>query len=193
LSLATAFPIYLSLMVFAKPIMSLWMGTEFAEQTWISLSLQALGALLGSMTVISIQVVMGLGYARVRSYFSAVTIVLFLILLAPATAWYGINGTIVASIFCISLPSLAFMGYAVRRIMQHSLRDFLKKTISFHLIPIALAVVITLTLSYRLTPHLWVFALLGVTLVMYFVVMALTNWLPVEVLSRARNAISSQK
>jgi O-antigen/teichoic acid export membrane protein len=193
LSLATAFPIFLSLLIFAKPIMSLWMGAEFAEKTWSSLSLLAFGALLSSMTVISIHIAMGLGYARVRSYFSAVTIGLFLVLLAPATARYGVNGAIIASIICVSIPSLTFVGYVARNIMKHSLPDFLMKTLSFHVIPFFVASLITVTLSYKLTPQPWVFVLLAFTVVGYFALMALTNWLPMQFLARVRRTVTPQK
>lgn len=78
---AFAIPVSLFIAVFSKQVLTVWMGAEFAEQSWLILSLLSISSLVGSFSTIPNQVVLGVGNSRLLGYFSIMAVLLYSILL----------------------------------------------------------------------------------------------------------------
>jgi O-antigen/teichoic acid export membrane protein len=116
---------------------------EFAEHTWVILSLLAFGSLFGSLTTVPNLITMGLGYSRIVGLFSIVSAFFYVIFLPLLTSWFGLEGkgwAMVAS----TLPGLFLVGYELRNIFHFELLSYWNAALGIHLIPAVLVL-----LSYR--------------------------------------------
>jgi O-antigen/teichoic acid export membrane protein len=132
---AIAVPMFLFVMIAARPLLSLWMGEEFARQAWLVLALLAFSSLLGSLTTVPNLVSMGLGYARVVGLFSVLTIVVYVVFLPSLTGLYGLSGTCWAMV-AASVPGLYSIVYEARNIVKLEVGTYIKKGLAVHAIPI---------------------------------------------------------
>jgi O-antigen/teichoic acid export membrane protein len=138
-------PMFLCVSLFSRFIMTLWMGSEFAEHTWQILTLLAFGSLLGSLTTVPNLVTMGLGYSRIVGMFSIVSLGFYLVLIPLLTSWFGLMGTGWA-IVVSTLPGLLLVGFELRRIFRVALMQYWNEALGIHLIPVVLVALIC---------HLW--------------------------------------
>jgi len=134
--LAIAFPLYLVLVLFARSIMTAWMGAEFARLTAPVLSVLAGAYLLSAGTMIPTNVVLGLGRSRVVALFSAMLLGVGLAGIVPLTAAAGVFGTAVGLLLS-QLLAVAFVAYVTVRVLRLSLRSFMRDVLAFHLIGVA--------------------------------------------------------
>ena len=67
-------------------------GENFASNAWIILSVLSIVSLIGSQTTISTHFILGMGKAKIRSYFSFLSLSLYLISLPFLTKYLGIVG-----------------------------------------------------------------------------------------------------
>ena len=179
LLVAFSIPLYLTIIIFSRPIMTLWMGSTVAENTWVALILLAVLSLLGSLTLVSIKIALGLGHARIQSYFALATIVLYMILLVPLTSQFGIIGAIISMIICNNLPSLVFVAYVARNFMHSSMWQYLVHVTSFHIIPVLVAAGLVLFgVTARFPATLWILLIAGLMVAVYFMMMVVLKWVP---------------
>jgi O-antigen/teichoic acid export membrane protein len=78
---AFSIPVSLFIALFSKQILTVWMGSEFADQSWLILSLLSISSLVGSFSTIPNQVVLGVGNSRLLGYFSMMALLFYSILL----------------------------------------------------------------------------------------------------------------
>jgi O-antigen/teichoic acid export membrane protein len=177
---AFAFPLLLLTTVFAKPILSIWMGPEFAEKSWMVLSILSLVGLINTLSTVPNLLAMGLGHSRIIGLFSVITLLFYIILLPPLTQWAGVTGT-AAAMLAATFPGILLIIYLTRKIFNMKLMDYLIKTMRFHLLPVLASFVIWLSIrnaSYPSKIKSLIFPILFI--VCYFCIMALVNWLPIN-------------
>ena len=178
---AIAVPGFLALAVFSKPVLFIWMGPEFADKGWLVMSLLAVATLLGALTAVPNFITMGLGHAKLISMFTLFTILIYSVLMPFFTKAMGMKGAALA-ILCATLPGILLILYQTKNIFKISIPGFLSKVFSFHLIPLAISIVLLVIveknawfLSFRTgIPSLAAF------LVLYAGGMYLFRWLPLD-------------
>jgi len=177
---AIQFPLFLSLAVFSKPILTVWMGQNFAEETWFILSVLAFTASLGSLTTIPNLFTMGLGYAKIIAYFSIFTIVFYAFTVPVFTRLGGVTGTAWAMLIS-SMPGLALVIYELKNIFRINLWQYIKVVIRPHLIFLFISVVIIFAFrKTSLQPDVWVLALFPLFMGLYFGLMVLARQIPLK-------------
>jgi O-antigen/teichoic acid export membrane protein len=190
---AFAFPLFLCITIFAKPILSVWMGAEFAENSWIILSLLSLASLVSTLTVVPNLLTMGLGYSRIIGLFSILTLIVYTILLPIFTKWGGVNGTAIAMLLA-TIPGIFLVAYETKKIFRMRRLDYMVKTMSFHLFPIVISAAIGIMIqnidfSSKLGQLLFPLIFIGC----YFIFMVIFNWLPLRgLINQVRNSNPEQ-
>jgi O-antigen/teichoic acid export membrane protein len=94
--IAILFPVVVFISLFSYQILTIWMGKEFAGDTWLVLSVISFSSLIGSLSSIPNLIILGLGNSKLLGIFSLITIVLYIIFIPILTKLFGINGTAVA-------------------------------------------------------------------------------------------------
>lgn len=178
LMMSIALPLFLLTILFSKPLMTVWMGVEFAEKTWPYLSLLAVDKILSAFAMVPILLALGMGHARVRAYFSLVAVILYAALLPLLTSVFGLYGTVFAAIIS-ALPGLVFAGYVGHKLINYSVTSFAYKTVSIHVVPIIfVGVVFLLGLNDVVPLSLWGLLISVPIGVLYIVLMYVTGWMP---------------
>lgn len=132
---AVKLPILLLCVLFSKPIMTLWMGEEFAGKSWMILSIITLSATFGSFSTIPNLVLLGLGNSRLVGFFSGINIILYLIFLPLLTKNFGVIGAAIA----LLITSVIVIGLILAKTTKAiglELTDFLNKVYKIHILPI---------------------------------------------------------
>jgi len=177
---AIQFPLYLSLAVFSKPILMVWMGENFAEETWFVLSVLAFTASFGSLTTVPNLFTMGLGYAKIIAYFSIFTIIFYILTIPTLTYLVGVTGTAWAMLIS-SIPGLALVIYELKNIFRINLWQYIQVVIKPHLIFLCIsAVVILVFRKTSLQPDVWTLALFPLLVCFYFGLMVLAGQIPLN-------------
>ncbi|MCS4034101.1 O-antigen/teichoic acid export membrane protein [Salinibacter ruber] len=131
-----AFPMFLLIILFAKPLLSYWIDAAFAEEAWHVLSLLSSSALLGALTTVTNQIAIGLGYTRLKSLFSVSEILVFSVLVVVLTPWFGVIGTVSAIILMTLTVGYAFVFYFTNRILGVDLFPMIKDAVGINVIPL---------------------------------------------------------
>ncbi len=134
---AVSLPISCVVIFFSEPIMTLWMGAEFANKSWLILSIICLSGTVGSFTAIPNLVLLGLGISRLIGFFSAITIVSYLIFIPLLTKYFGLIGASNA-LLITSLIVISFVMIQTTRTIGVKFKDFFKSVYRIHLLPILL-------------------------------------------------------
>lgn len=134
-----AVPLFLLIILFSQPLMTVWMGAEFASKSWPLLSLLAIDKIFASFSMVPILMALGIGYARTRAMFSVVAVLLYVVLLPVFTELYGLYGTALAAILSAT-PGLVFIFYVSRVILKYPIKKYLKNTVSIHAFPVLIAI-----------------------------------------------------
>lgn len=134
---AIAIPVALFISVFSKPILSVWMGQEFASHTWFILTLICISSVIGSFSTIPNQVVIGTGNSKLLGYFSILTVISYCIFLPVFTRFYLLTGASLG----LLVTSVTLIFVVIRKITVHleiSTQKYIQEVFSAHLLPIAL-------------------------------------------------------
>lgn len=140
---AMALPIALFISVFAKPILSVWMGREFADHSWLILTLTCISSTIGSFSTIPNQVVIGTGNSKLLGYFSILTVIAYCLFLPIFTRFYQLTGASLG----LLVTSVILISVVIRKITLHleiSTRKYIRDVFSVHLLPIVFFVIIGL-------------------------------------------------
>jgi len=144
---AVSLPISMFIILFSKPIMTLWMGEEFAEKSWIVLSIICFSGTIGSFSAIPNLVLLGLGNSKLIGIFSGITIVSYAFFLPLFTKNFGIIGAANA-LLITSVIVIGFVLVKTTKAIGLELFEFLKKVYGIHFIPM---IAITLSvISYKI-------------------------------------------
>jgi len=127
-----AAPISFVLILLSKPILTLWMGPEFAEKSWIILCILSLGALIGSLSAIPNTIIMGLGNSKLVGIFALITLVLYTVLVPPFTKMFGILGTSIALLLNSSLVIFFVIHRTTKYLGVHK-GKYLKEVVAPHI------------------------------------------------------------
>lgn len=130
-----SFPILMVVSLFAKPIMTFWMGTDFAEESWIILSIISLSGIIGSLTTIPNLVLLGLGNSKLIGIFSGITIASYITFLPLLTQQFGLVGASVA-LLITSFIVIGFVMTKTTQVIGLKLSQFVNKVYRIHFIPI---------------------------------------------------------
>jgi O-antigen/teichoic acid export membrane protein len=131
MSTAIALPVTITLCVLARPAIHAWVGTGYAEATWVVVFL-SLSTLAFSIDRIPIFVLRGLGDAKLPAVVSAAEAVLNLGLSVGLAFAIGIAGVALATViahiltsFCFALPVIfRRIGISVRSVVWLLLRHY---------------------------------------------------------------------
>jgi len=126
-----AAPISFTLILLSKPILAFWMGPDFAEKSWIVLSVLAMGSFIGSLSAIPNIIIMGIGNSRLVGHFALISLVFYVMLVPPFTSFYGILGTSIALLINSSIMIL-YVIYKTSLFLKVSRTEFLKTVITPH-------------------------------------------------------------
>ncbi|MDD8013333.1 MAG: oligosaccharide flippase family protein [Acidobacteriota bacterium] len=180
LAAAIAVPVNLAMAAFAMPILVAWMGRAFADRAAPVLSLLALVSLLGSLTMIPNLITMGLGFARVISFFSLSILFLFLLSVPLGLMLFGVYGAAWAVLFSI-VPGVLLVVYEVKKIFAIPFWHYAGEALGFHLLPALL------TLAYFILARGWLpgagiglLALPAAYLAFYFLALIVSRQLPLK-------------
>lgn len=88
-------PGYLLFSGCAYPILALWMGRPFAEDSWIILSILALSSLVASQSTVLNQIVSGRGYSKLLGLFGFTALVCFAVFIPLFSFLWGLTGVAV--------------------------------------------------------------------------------------------------
>lgn len=140
---ALLFPVLLMMIVFAKPILRLWIGAAFAESGWLILVLLGWSTLIAASSTLPNLIALGLGYSRLIGIFSIFSILFYAVLLPLFTRRWGVPGTAWAMLIS-TLPGIVLVVCIAWRILGADALAFFKHVFGFHLIPCLLALIVVL-------------------------------------------------
>ncbi len=131
-------PVAALLLVFAEPILSLWLGPEFAERSAWPLRLLVAGYALSSLGTVLAVACDAVGRPGVTTAFSLAGAAFNVSLCVVLIPRFGITGA-AAVILCQSLVSLpVFIWFASRRVLALGIRELLRRSL---LRPVAAAAI----------------------------------------------------
>ena len=193
--LAIAFPLYLALALFARPIMTAWMGASFASRAAPVLSTLAGAYLLSSVTMVPTNVVLGLGRSRVVAVFSGALLVVGLAGIVPLTALGGVLGTALG-VLLSQILAVLFVVYVTTRVLRLSLAAFARDVLAFHGTGAALGALWLAGGGRYMSriPVLTQVVLATAFVALYYVATVWLGWVPVSEISgtlRRRNGIQA--
>ena len=151
-------PIFLTIIVFSKHILSIWMGENFAADNWLILSIISGTALLSYLSTVPYNMAIGLGHTKVTCYFSLVEIVLFMALLPLFTFKLGILGAVISVFVAYNLPDLTFVAFTTWKIIQISFKNYIVDVMSVHALPILFYIALVPFISNQSTTYLIILA-----------------------------------
>jgi len=177
---AFSVPLHLALFAFSKPILTIWMGKDFAEMDWFVLSLLSLVTLFGSLSTVPNLITIGLGYARVIGAFSVLTLISYIILVPLFIKLWGIAGAAWGMLGSLA-PGLALLIYETERIMGLRIWSYARSIMRFHLLPLV-ASFISICYFRRIAASatMWTLALVPLLMLVYFFLMVRFGWIPLR-------------
>jgi len=115
------------LCLFSKQILQVWMGNEFAQQSYVILTIIALGYFVNTLTNIPTLVNDGLNYPKVTGYFAMTRAIIGVIALLIGAKYYGLTG--VAEGYSISsiVMGTIFIFYVHKKTIKISLLKVFKE------------------------------------------------------------------
>lgn len=169
----------LSLMgIFSRPILSIWMGSSFAEQAWLAMQLLCFAALVSSLGAIPAVMAFGLGYSRLVAGFSLVAMALAAGMAIPLIHWAGVAGAALA----VAIASLVWIVFSFYFAARHFGVDFIthfNRVYRFHVV-VGLPLLAVAVIFERFQPVQGVSQLaiaVACSLAAYYGSIALNKWM----------------
>ena len=178
--LAIAFPVYLVLMVFSFPVLSLWMGSNFARQSAGVLSALAAAYLVSAATMVPGNMALGLGRSRLAALFAGGTLAVGLASVFPLTTLLGVDGTALAVAASQSV-GLVFISYVTVKVLRLGLVTYVRDVAGFHLIGVIPGLLCLFGAKHYLAGvPMWWLLLVGFGFVVtYYGALVVLDWVPV--------------
>lgn len=114
-------PICLSMAVGSYWGLSLWLGKDFAEQSWIIVVLMAAGMLLNGIAQVPFAAIQAAGNSRVTAYFHIIQLMLYLPLLFVGLKFWGLIGAACVSVLRTGLDLLMMLAQVKK--MQNTAQE----------------------------------------------------------------------
>lgn len=114
---AASTPLFMSLIFFAGPIMTIWMGAEFAALSWQVLVFLAIAYWLAVLTMLPGNVAMGIGKSRALAAFSGIATVLGLVFVPVLSEKYGAGGA-AAGVMITAIQGPIFIWYVTSILLK---------------------------------------------------------------------------
>jgi O-antigen/teichoic acid export membrane protein len=89
-------PVSLGAILFAKDVLQLWLGGEFADRSTVVLQILAMGVLANSLAQVPFSLIQGLGRPDITAKLHLLELPLYVILLAVLVTQWGIKGAAIA-------------------------------------------------------------------------------------------------
>lgn len=171
-------PVLALMGIFSRPILSIWMGSSFAEQAWLAMRLLCLASLVNSLGAIPAVMAFGLGYSRLVAGFSLVAMALAAGMAIPLIHWAGVAGAALA----VALASpvwIVFSFYAAARHLGVDFTTHFNRVYRFHVV-VGLPLLAVALLFEQFEPVHGVIRLavvLACSLAAYYSLIALNKWI----------------
>ena len=117
----TMFPVIFTAVVFAHPILTLWLGPKFAEHGALVLQVLALGVLTNSLAQAPANLIQGAGNPKWMALAHVLELPVFLFALWWMTAKFGIAGTAICAAARMAIDAVIMFSIASFRLHQPSL------------------------------------------------------------------------
>jgi O-antigen/teichoic acid export membrane protein len=102
-------PVFLIFILLSKRVMGLWMGNEFAEQSWFLMSVIGFSYYLSATVNILWSVALGMGKSKQQAFFTLIVIIITFTALYPMTKEWGLKGAAFAVLLSsVSVPLTFF-------------------------------------------------------------------------------------
>jgi O-antigen/teichoic acid export membrane protein len=171
-------PVLALMGIFSRPILSVWMGTVFAEHAWLAMQLLCFASLVSSLGAIPAVMAFGLGYSRLVAGFSLVAMALAAGIAIPLIHWAGVAGAALA-VAIASLVWIVFSFYAAARHLGVDFTTHFNRVYRFHVV-VGLPLLAVALLFERFQPVQGVSRLaiaLACSLAAYYGLIILTKWI----------------
>jgi O-antigen/teichoic acid export membrane protein len=170
-------PVLALMGIFSRPILSVWMGTVFAEHAWLSMQLLCFASLVSSLGAIPAVMAFGLGYSRLVAGFSLVAMALAAGMAIPLIHRAGVAGAALA-VAIASLVWIVFSFYAAARHLSVDFTTHFNRVYRFHVV-VGLPLLAVAMLFERFQPVQGVSELaiaLACSLAAYYGLIISTKW-----------------
>lgn len=170
-------PVLALMGIFSRPILSVWMGSAFAEHAWLAMRLLCFASFVGSAAIVPTVVAFGLGYSRLVAGYSLFAMALAAGMAIPLIHWAGVAGAALA----VALASpvwIVFSFYTAARHLGVGFTTHFNKVYRFHVV-VGLPLLAGALLFERFEPVQGVSELalaLACSLAAYYGFIILTNW-----------------
>lgn len=145
--IASVTPINIFICLFSYQILSIWMGRDFAEETWFVLSIISFSSYVGGFSAIPNLIILGKGNSKLIGLFSIFTIVLYAIFLPILTKLFGIIGTSFALLIS-SVGVIYYVIYKTTKIIEINIKEYYSIVLRPHIISFFLAICFYLLLQF---------------------------------------------
>jgi len=110
----TMFPITLIVVVFAQEILHIWLGADFADNSFRVLQLIGIGVLMNGVANVPFAFIQGAGRPDVTGKLNFIELPFYLVAVVLLTNRYGILGTAIAWVLRVTIDALVLMIVAQR-------------------------------------------------------------------------------
>lgn len=145
---AISIPVMISIVLYSRQVLTIWMGQSFADQSWLVLSILAFSGVIASQTTVPNLVITGMGHSKTLGFFGLLALISYSIFLPVFTSAYGVVGATVG-ILCSTIVNIGFVYYLTTQIVEVGLCEFLSSTFKNHVIPILIIVSVFFICSWK--------------------------------------------
>jgi O-antigen/teichoic acid export membrane protein len=160
-------PLFLVVILFARPLLALWIDPLFANSAWQVLTLLAIAQTLNAWTTVAAYFSMGLGYSNVAAKFSLASLGVTVCCVGVLAGYFSSIGA-AAGILLASLISPFFAWYCTRFLIGIDWKKYIGDIFAGHLIPAALFGLLSIGISFHWREHPLTAVILGSVLMFLY-------------------------
>jgi len=179
---ALTLPVILFTIIFSQPILAVWMGYDFAENSWMVLSIITFSGFIGSLSAIPNLIILGKGNSKLIGLFSVVTVALYIIFMPLLTKYFGIIGASI-SLLISSLGVIILVIKKTTYFINLSIKEYYNSVIRPHVIFFVIAICLFVLIRYL--QHLNGYILIGIGFLMMslqYVTYFFNNTIPLKII-----------
>jgi O-antigen/teichoic acid export membrane protein len=162
---AISIPILISIVLYSRQVLTLWMGQSFADQSWLVLSILAFSVVIASQTTVPNLVITGMGHSKTLGFFGLLALISYSIFLPVFTNAYGVVGAAIGML-CSTIAIIGIVYYMTTRIVEVNIWEFLSSTFRNHVIPILIAVSVFFICSWKFAQNILFMLSIGTFMLM---------------------------
>lgn len=115
----TLLPICLLIALSSYYGLTLWLGRDFAQHSWIIVCILSAGILLNGIAFVPFSAIQAMGNAKTTAYFHIIELSIYIPILLLALRQFGLYGAAVAWTFRVGLDLVLLLFFAERLISSH--------------------------------------------------------------------------